>query len=316
MTLYADLAQKLATAPRAGSPYTRTIRGVDYAYAKVRVGAGRVDEYIGRSTDDDTKARVDDLRIGSRLAVERRRTIAMLRRGGLPAPDAKLGAIVAALDHARLFEAGAVLVGTAAYLLSGPLVGAFLPAPTMMTGDMDVAAATLGLGAPTGTSFLDILRFADPTFTGILQLDPREPSSRFRSSDGYLVEVLTPTRTRADRNPLRLPSLDAGAIPLQHLAWLIHEADSVVALWGAGVRVPVPQPARYAVHKLLVAQKRPVGSREKRGKDLAQAAALIDALKTHDPFALEDALDNARAQGKSGWADPIDRSLKEIGVDL
>ena len=72
------------------------------------------------------------------------------------------------------------------------------------------------------------------------------------------------------------------------------------------------QPARYAVHKLILAQKRFEGSRAKHGKDLAQATAFIQALEIEDQFALQDALHDASSQGK-GWADPIARSLKEIG---
>lgn len=316
LTLYSDLVQKLATAPRAGSIYTRTISGADYAYGKIALVAGRVDEYLGRCDDPDVQTRILDLKLGAGLASERRRTIAMLRRGGLPAPDAKLGTVLAAMSGAGLFDAGAVVVGTAAYLLSAPLAGALLPAPTMMTGDLDIAMATLDLGTPNEAALIDVLRLADPTFEGILQLDGREPSSRFRARDGYLVEVLTQARTRYDRNPVRLPKLQAGAIPLQHMGWLVDDPDEVVALWGSGVRVSVPRPARYAIHRLIVAQKRLIASREKRGKDLAQAAALIEALKVQDPFALEDALEDARGRGQKGWAEPIDRSLRELGNPL
>jgi hypothetical protein len=41
---------------------------------------------------------------------------------------------------------------------------------------------------------------------------------------------------------------------------------------------------------------------------------VIEALRVHDPFALADALADARAQGEMGWAQPIARSLKEIGM--
>ena len=38
---------------------------------------------------------------------------------------------------------------------------------------------------------------------------------------------------------------------------------------------------------------------------------MMTALQAHDPFALEDAIEEARAQGKS-WSKEIDRSLAEI----
>lgn len=86
-----------------------------------------------------------------------------------------------------------------------------------------------------------------------------------------------------------------------------------VALWRAGVLVDVPQPARLAVHKLVLAQKRDAANRTKRRKDLAPAKALIDVVERLDPFALPDALLDAAAPGRKGWAEPIVRSLTEIG---
>ena len=315
-TLYADLAQRVAADPISGSVYTRPVAGIEYIYAKVRAGAERIDEYIGRADDPIAQARGAEYEQGTRLAAERRQTIAMLKRAGLPVPTRPLGTLLSALRHAGLFERGVVLVGTGAYLLSAPLVGHILPAQTVITGDADIATATLSLSAKNDAPLLDVLRLADPSFEAVMQLDGWEPPSKFRTAAGYLVDVITPMRTRNDRNPLRLPQLKAGAAPLQYLAWLIADAVPVVALWGSGVVARVPQPARYAIHKLIVAQVRLPGSREKRGKDLAQAAALIAALKQSDPYALEDALADARAQGRRRWAELIDRSLKELRVTI
>ena len=70
------------------------------------------------------------------------------------------------------------------------------------------------------------------------------------------------------------------------------------------------------MHKLIVAQKRGQHERIKRGKDLMQAKALIEALSETDPHALQDAVHDAFAKGDSGWKRPIMRSLKELEIDL
>ena len=67
------------------------------------------------------------------------------------------------------------------------------------------------------------------------------------------------------------------------------------------------------MHKLILAQKRGAGDRIKRAKDLAQADALTTALHAYDPFALEEALEDARLRGRRGWAAPLERSLAELG---
>jgi hypothetical protein len=64
---------------------------------------------------------------------------------------------------------------------------------------------------------------------------------------------------------------------------------------------------------LLVAQTRVCATNSLwLHKPLAQAKALIEALRHHEPYALSDALDDASSRGRDGWARPIDRSLSEI----
>lgn len=315
-TMFADLVQQVETAPPAGSVYTRQRDGIEYVYAKLPVGRDRVDRFIGKSGDPEAEAQAASLRRGGELARSRREIVSMLKRHGLAGPDRALGAALDAIAFAGLFKQGAVLVGTGAYMMFEPLVGSRLPAPTLMTGDLDLATAKLALTADPPERMEDVLRRADPTYEGIPQLDPRQPPSRFRNAEGYLVDLLTPIRSRADQNPMPLKALDAGAAPLQYLDWLIREPMPTVALWGSGIAVQVPQPARFAVHKLILAQRRDPANRHKRSKDLDQARALIDTLLIHDRFALEDVLTDARGKGRAGWAEPIARSLAEIGAEL
>ena len=312
-TLYSELVQQLETAPAAGSVYHRTLEGAEYVYAKLPVGVTRIDRFLGRADDPAVEQAVETLRRGTAAAAERRRLVSMLRRQGLAGPDRTTGAILDALAWSGLFGSGAVLVGTAAYGLSESLVGTRLPAPSLMTADVDLATADLALRSEPPEGFETILRRADPTFEGVPQITPQAPPSRFRNAQGYLVDLVVPIRKRSDRNPVPLEDLRAGAAPLQHLAWLIEAPVRVAALWGAGILVDVPQPARFCVHKLILAQKRDAGSRVKRAKDLAQATAMLDALQQNDPFALSDALADASAQGAKGWAEPIARSLREVG---
>jgi hypothetical protein len=99
---------------------------------------------------------------------------------------------------------------------------------------------------------------------------------------------------------------------MQYLQFLLADAVPTVALIGSGVPVTVPQPARFAVHKMIVAQS-PTRPREKRAKDLAQVRELIEALDTSDPWAVRDALDDAHGRG-AGWRQAIARSLAELGI--
>jgi hypothetical protein len=313
-TLFADLTQQVATAPPAGTVYRRTRDGVEYIYAKVPVGTDRVDRFIGKAGDAQAEIEANRLQQGMALARERRRLVSMLRHNGFAGPDRTLGAALDALAQAGLFEGGAVLVGTAAYLVSEGVTGSRLPASLSMTGDLDLATASLELTAAPPEALADILRRADRSFEPVMPLNPKQPAARFRNAEGYLVDLVTPMRRRDQPAPAPLPALEAGAMPLQHMAWLIADPVRTVALWGAGVPVTVPQPAKYAVHKLILAQKREAADRLKRTKDLAQGQAMIEALLRHDPFGLEDTIAEARAQGDKGWARPLNRSLREVDL--
>ena len=312
-TLYSELLQQLVSAPIAGSVYTRSRDQIEYHYAKIPVGSSRIDRFIGRVGDPEADAKAEAFADGMRLARERRRLVAMLRNSGLAAPDRMLGAALDAIAHAGIFRDGGVVVGTAAYLMSEPFVGHRLPAPTLMTGDLDLATINLAITADPPEPFEAILQRADPSFQPVLQLDPRQLPVRFRNGQGYLVDLLTQTR-RHDERPVALQQLAAAAEPLQHLAWLIDAPLPAIALWGSGVQTMIPQPARFAVHKLILAQRRSPLDRSKRQKDLAQANALIEALRTADPFSLEDALEDARDRGPN-WVRSISRSLSELGRD-
>ena len=116
-----------------------------------------------------------------------------------------------------------------------------------------------------------------------------------------MVDIVAQQRSRRDASPLPIKRAGAGATPLQFIRWLIADAVDAVALHGNGVPVTIPQPARFAVHKLILAQERQANQRTKRRKDLMQAEALIAALRETDPYALGDAFDAARAEGR-GWA--------------
>ena len=314
LTLYADLMQQVETAsPDEATVVGTTVNGQHYLRLQRWVGAKRRVEHLGRADDPAVLARAEAASAEMGRKLERRKLVSALRRL-VPAPTAQLGKVLDAVSDAGLFQGGAVLVGTGAFQCYSPVVGALLPSAAPATQDADLATTDLALASPgAGISMLAILQRADPTFSPVPGLDSRAPAARFRSRDGFLVDLLTPSLRTEDQSPMPLPGPAAGAAPMQQLDWLIKDPVSVVALHGAGVVVSLPQPARYAVHKLIVGQKRDAGQIAKRGKDLVQAKALIDALRRTMPYAIGDALDDARARGREGWAKPIDRSLAEIG---
>jgi len=117
----------------------------------------------------------------------------------------------------------------------------------------------------------------------------------FRNAWGFKVEFLPPhrgDRTLGD-GASRLPALAVGAQPLECLDYLIRDPVPSVALHEAGVAVVVPAPARYAVHKLIVASRR--ANLANAPKDIDQAAAFIDGKAGGEPRLGTDSIYMARS---------------------
>jgi hypothetical protein len=323
LTLYADLLQQLqASSVLPASVRSQKLKNGEYLKANATIGQVRTTQYLGSAKDERAQRQARAMAEEMQRAKTRRQTVRLLRNAGFPAPSLEVGRILEALAAANLFRRGLVLIGTAAYQCYSPLVGAILPAASMLTQDLDLATASLTLpptdggreGArthPAERSLEDILKQADPSFTSLPGLNPKALPSRFRTRSGFLVDMLVPIRKRSDTDPMPIPVLRAAATPVQQLDWLIENPASAAALHGSGILIRLPDPARYAVHKLILAQKRPSGS-AKRRKDLLQAKALMQALRDSDPYALNDAMKDARSRGKSGWQVPLERSLREV----
>ena len=109
-----------------------------------------------------------------------------------------------------------------------------------------------------------------------------------------------PSGKRTEIRQLGVP-----AIPLRFLDYLIEEPLPAVALGRRPVLVRVPQPARYAVHKLIVAQERDRRFALKAQKDLEQSFDLQKVLETLDPESLAEAFKDARKKGP-GWRKRVD----------
>ncbi|MFM9939089.1 MAG: GSU2403 family nucleotidyltransferase fold protein [Hyphomicrobiaceae bacterium] len=305
LTLYADLEQNVGpdTIDQA-TISRRLVGGTRRLYADIRRGEHREQRYLGTVGDVEAEALAERFKNGAAQARQRRKTITLLKRAGLHGPDLATGRVLDAMAHAKLFERGAVLVGTVAYQTYAPLIGAFLAGRALLTQDADLAATRLALPRlAQGLELQQILSQADATFTARFHGDDKLPR-RFASASGFIVEVLT-TLGRSEA-PVQIPGLGCAALPLRFMEYLIEGPVDVVVLHGTGIRVRVPDPARYAVHKLIVGQVRT--SAAKRPKDLLQASQLIKILRAREPDRLDDAIDDAVERGRT-WAKLVREGL-------
>jgi hypothetical protein len=109
-----------------------------------------------------------------------------------------------------------------------------------------------------------------------------------------------------------LAALGVSAQSLHFLNYLIADPIRVPFLYRSGVLVQIPRPERYAVHKLIVADRRQGGPDAlKAHKDRAQAAFLIEALAETRPQDIAEAYNLACETGPE-WRKRIAASLERM----
>ena len=110
----------------------------------------------------------------------------------------------------------------------------------------------------------------------------------------------------ADRHhgkPAKMKALaSAGAQPLRHLDFLIHQPERSVLLFGGGVPVTIPRAERFAVYKLIVAVER--ADQAKSAKDIMRAGMLFEALARKRPLELASAWQVAWDTGRR-WREKL-----------
>lgn len=312
LTLYADLQQsRLAMETIPGSISTKRVGKKKYLYSVEKHGKKRIQKFLGPVDDEEAQAKAEAARHSEQIAKGLRSTVSALKQARIPAPTLVLGRILEVLSQAGLFEQGLTLVGTAAYQTYAPILGYYLPSSALMTNDVDLSVAEFV--EPDEQKDLEaVLKRADETFSALMRTEDRLPAA-FRAANGFTVDILT-SYGRGRKTPVPVPSLMCAAEALSFQEYLAEEAIEAIALYGQGVPVRVPSPERFAVHKLLVAQRRPRTQGAKKKKDLMQAKEIIDIFLESDEGLLQDTLDDARDKGRA-WRSLINASLREINRD-
>jgi hypothetical protein len=309
-TTYAELLEQCSldafneAFPEAGTFVPKELQGKRYWYFQLPASEGQKQKYVGPETPE----LLEKIRQhkNERQAERTRRSLVstLVRSANLPRPLPQIGDIVAALAKAGVFRLRGVLVGTVAYQTYSGLLGIRLPISSLQTGDVDIAQfsdVSVAVNDAT-TPMLDVLKTVDDTFRPVPHLTDKQHSVTYLNADKVRVDFLTPNRGPDTDKPRRLPALGTHAEPLRFLDFLIRNPEPAAVLHDAGIFVMVPAPERYAIHKLIVAQRRVGPANAKRPKDVAQAEALLACLVEARPVALREV-----------WHEAQDRSAKWSG---
>lgn len=321
-TTYANLLQAHLNQPSFdfdGAPFTQEKRGKLYWYVNQRgLGASPPRQrYLGPDTDE-MRERIDAMRTqrADREAFRDvcTRMVAQLRAGGIPGMDRQTGTALRALVRSGVFRLGGTLVGTQAFrhydLELGVVLSGNDPGDQQLreTQDLDIAAFERLSGTIEDEADPDLSHtLTELGYKPISRLERNKPTSWRHAQSVYDIDFLTPSFDERE-GPTRLASLNVWAQGLHYLNFLIKDPMPAVSIYMEGLLVQVPRPERYAVHKLIVSQKRHAGSGAKARKDVQQARAIIWAMAEDRPYELRAAIAEADAMGGK-WREALDLAL-------
>lgn len=315
----AELSRTVANLP--GTFARKQVKGRTYWYYQYLEVSGRKRQiYVGPENE-----RVRGL-LDAHAAGGANSAIEALARSAVALGNAAMLArhfrVVQRLADYGFFRAGGVLIGTHAFLAFGNMLGVRW-SDGQRTQDVDFAHAgkQIAIALPTDVQIdthaaieslqmgLLPIEHTDGT-TGATYLDPRDPE--------FQIDFLTPLH-RGGMEPYRHPQLGIKLQPLKFMEYLLQDIQQAAALGpSAAVLVNLPNPARYALHKLIVAGERPLARAAKSNKDLWQSAALLSVLREHAGLSIGEAWSDLVARGP-GWRERAARgraALAKLAPDL
>ena len=135
---------------------------------------------------------------------------------------------------------------------------------------------------------------------GTTYLNPKDPDFR--------LDFHT-TLHRGKEAPYEHAQLGVVLQSLKFREYLLEDVAQAALFCDEGsIIVNVPNPARYAFHKLMVYGERSASYLQKAGKDLRQAAGLLVWLKAHREWKLKAAWADLVGRGR-GWTSRVKRGV-------
>jgi hypothetical protein len=275
-----------------GSMSWKKVRGRDYLYRKT---GERWKSLGGRSRE--TEIAFDSFQSGRAAARERiasldseiRRMAPInraMRLGRMPWTAARL---LRRLDRRQLLGKAIKVVGTHALFAYERMAGGHFHQSQVATADIDLlydARDRLGLVAPDTREegLRGLLSSIDDSF------EPIAPGAfRAVNSKGFMVDLIgpMPSSPSLSRKPARIgtDAADLTAAEIEGLTWLQNcpqIQQTVIDDRGYPLRLDVPDPRAFALHKLWVSE-RPDRDRMKARRDAAQAIAVAALILRYLP---------------------------------
>lgn len=270
-----------------GSPYINTARGKRYVYWQIKLPDGSFKRKSLGCENPGTDALIKSLLDRKKTANEavtalKATTRSFVASGGMHIEAAHFK-VVEWLARSGLFGKGVVVVGSHAFAGIGNALGVRWGG-SLRTSDMDFVRPTaISLAIPDSGETINIpevVKAIDGSFFEVPKLNLKHPSTSMMSRKSKVkIDFLTTQKAWGDDVPHYFPDISIAADPLKFMDYLIGDRLFQGLLVGAyPILVNFPDPARFALHKLVIAQERGTVFQTKAKKDIAQASEVVAAL--------------------------------------
>ena len=302
----------------SGTFVFKEIKGKTYCYLQYHEAGKQKQAYVGPENEKTNEliSNWDAIRQESKLNQQRRREMcSMLKAGGMLTTDPSIAKVLAMFTDSGIFRMGVVLVGTQAFRSYGNMLGIKLAGTSLQTHDIDLAQdfnINIALPNELNIDIADVIERAEMGFIPIPSLNNKQPSTSFKVRRKEIkLDLLTPLIGKPEQGPIKSSSLNTYAHPLRFLDYLIDNPVQTVLIDNSGLLVNVPHPARYALHKCIITNRRSITEKAKREKDLYQAQQLLEILLDDDSQAIISAWNELKPYGKN-WQEHVIEGLKKL----
>lgn len=224
--------------------------------------------------------------------------------------------IIQRLAEYGFFRVGGLLIGTHAFQAMGNLLSVrWLSGEKALDVDFAHARKNVSLALPANAR-INVHGALESLEMGLLPITQFNgiAGTQYRNPDDMELRLdFVTSRVRNSGQPVVMPGLNLALEPLKFMEYSLQDTTQGCVLGrGGACMVNLPAPERYAVHKLIVYGERPVSQRAKAGKDILQAACLVEYfLATGRQTEFNTAWRDALSRGK-GWQARIRQGQKAL----
>ena len=323
--LYAQLMESLRAQSipqtRGLSFVSKQIKDNRYWYAQYTIGSKKQQTYMGPDSEQlrhlmaSFETSLEEI---APLAEHTSGLVRMLKQSRCYSPLKGEFRVLQMLDLMGYFKAGGILVGSHAFFSYANMLGVSFEGEDLRTSDIDlVPDSPIMLALPEDQEeFGQRVLASGYGFFEIPKLNNKHPSTSYMSrKENIKLDLVTPLIGKPSSKPVYIASINGYAEPVRFLDYLLEDVQQAAIIEGSGILINIPHPARYAIHKLVVAERRPASDTLKKRKDIRQAELLLSILLDEDTYSVELAVEAAQAM-PAKFMTQVHRGLGKLQPDI